>query len=117
METIKQEHERLTREDVIIQAQFGEEDTEQVVIDPTDFHLRFFVRGRTAEVLCSRDGSEPPQNCRIEEDGTVTCFLPKNTFPPGPLWLEDMDTTPEHGFEDGTFETIGRMPTGIEYIV
>lgn len=116
MKLLKKEKERLTREDVMIIVRLIDEDTEAVITDPQDFHLRFYVRGYTAQVICSREAGGVSENCRVESDGRIICFLEKNTFMEGRLLLEDLDKVAESGFADGDFETIERIDTGIIYI-
>jgi hypothetical protein len=116
MKSLKKDNERLIYEDVICTASFKDEDTGEKIVNPTDFRLRFYVQGRTAEVICSRSGSGAPKNCKVDEGGKITCFLPKNTFSPGRLIMEDMDAVPCDGFDDGDFETVGRYNTEIIFI-
>jgi hypothetical protein len=115
MITITQDDKILTKADVILVVWLTD-DAGNKIANPTDFHLRFFVRNRTAEVVCSREGGGTPENCEIDAEGNIQCFLPKNTFVPGPLWMEDMDVVPCSGFDDGTFENIGRHDLKITYI-
>jgi len=116
MKSIKKENERLTYEDVIYVTWFEDEAAGEKITNPPDFRLRFYVRNRTAEVICSRKGSGEPVNCKIDNEGNIYCFLPKNTFSHGALWMEDMDAVPCPGFDDGDFETVGRNDTEIIYI-
>ena len=115
MKQIKDENQRLTREDVIYMTWFVDEETEIKVINPTNFKLRFFTHGCKG-VVCSRDGVGVPQNCEIDSEGNVFCFLPKNTFLPGCLFIESMDTVDCDGFDDGDFETIEPYKTKVTYI-
>ena len=116
MKSLKKDNERLIYEDVICVVGFKDEDTGVKITNPTDFRLRFYVLGRTAEFICSRAGSAAPENCKIDGEGNIVCHIPKDTFPPGRLVLEDMDAVPCDGFDDNDYESIGRYDTGIIYI-
>jgi len=116
MKSIKKDNERLISEDVMCVVWLEDESTHEKAIDPADFHFRFYVEHRTEEVICSREKGGAPLNCSIDNEGNITCYLPKNTFQPGRLLMEDMDTIACDGYEDGDFETIGRNDTEIIYI-
>ena len=116
MRPLKSEKERLIYEDVIYITWFEDEETGAKISNPPDFKLRFYVKGRKAEVICQRQGDNPPTNCTIDEEGNIICFLPKNTFGPGRLWMEDMNAVECNGFPDNDYETIERWDTEIDYI-
>jgi len=92
--------------------------TGEVVLNPTDFKLRFFIRNVIdGEIVCSREGSNPPVNCQIEEDGKIICFLPKDTFREGRLCIETEISTPWAGFPpNGKLERQRVWDTGCIYI-
>ena len=116
MKNIKKDNERLINEAVICVAWLEDDVTREKTNNPTDFHLRFYVEHRTEEVICSRDAGGTPENCTIDNEGNIICCLPKNTFFPGRLLMEDMDAVACAGFQSGIYETIGRIDTEIIYI-
>jgi len=123
MKNLKKENERLVNEDIVIRYRFIDENTGDVIVDPTDFALRFYIKGRRKapdnsfnEVVCSKHGDAYPVNCEIDTNGYIYCFLPKNTFYPGRLIIETLNAFPHTGFEDGDWEVIERGDTGVNYI-
>lgn len=123
MKNLKGDNECLLDEDILIWYQLANEVTGEPVTGPTDFALRFYIKGRRKapdssynEIVCSKRGSEAPAGCEIDENGNIYCRLPGNSFNyPGELIVELLSAFPSAGFEDGECKIIDRDDTGIYY--
>ena len=86
------------------------------IINPTDFEIHFFVKNRTPEYVCSREGSSDPINCEILTDGDIICMIPPDTFPTGQLCYYSVAIKDWAGFPpDGKYKQDDAFNTGIIY--
>jgi hypothetical protein len=105
----------MTNEDVKYEIPYFEYANGHVMTNPTDFILAFYIENRKGIVTCSRSGGGQPVNCKIDTDGKVTCFLPKNSFCEGCLMFEVKWTVNEADFPGGTFTFRGKFNTNVRY--